>query len=90
MTAPAKLKVNAERNMLATVLRNLMTNAIKFSYEKGEINLTATADKKNIKIRVEDHGSGMSATVRDQLFAKAAQLQHRERRLNWHGILFTA
>ena len=70
VTSPANLKVHAERNMLATVLRNLLTNAIKFSYEHSEINLTAVEDKKNILISVEDHGSGMSAAIRDQLFAK--------------------
>jgi len=65
---PANLKVHAEKNMVATVLRNLLTNAIKFSYENSEINLVAIADKKNIVISVEDHGSGMSAAIRDRLF----------------------
>lgn len=68
VTSPDNLKVHAEKNMLATVLRNLLTNAIKFSYENGEIDLTAMEDKKNIIISVEDHGSGMSAAIRDQLF----------------------
>jgi PAS domain S-box-containing protein len=70
VSSPANLKVHAERNMLATVLRNLLTNAIKFSYENGEINLTAIEDKKNIMISIEDRGSGMSAAIRGQLFAK--------------------
>ena len=70
VSVPDHLKVHAERNMLATVLRNLLTNAIKFSYENGEINLTAIEDQKSILISVEDHGSGMSAATRDQLFDK--------------------
>ncbi|MHA4893777.1 sensor histidine kinase [Pedobacter sp. PWIIR3] len=65
---PDHLKVHAERNMLATVLRNLLTNAIKFSYENSEINLTAKTDLKNITISVEDHGKGMSEAIKDQLF----------------------
>jgi PAS domain S-box-containing protein len=66
--SPANLKVHAEKNMLATVLRNLLTNAIKFSYENNEINLTTRADNKNITISIEDHGRGMSAAIRGRLF----------------------
>lgn len=66
--SPSNLKVHAERNMLATVLRNLLTNAVKFSYENGEINVTTTEDKKNTIISIEDRGSGMSAAIRKQLF----------------------
>ena len=62
------LKVHAERNMLATVLRNLLTNAIKFSYENSEINLTTTEDHKYITVSIEDHGRGMSLATMTQLF----------------------
>ena len=62
------LKAHAEKNMLATVLRNLLTNAIKFSYENSEIDLTTQEDKYYIIICVEDHGRGMSAAIKNQLF----------------------
>jgi len=68
VNALANLKVHAERNMLATVLRNLLTNAIKFSYENSEINLTTTEDHKNITVSIEDHGRGMSTAIMHQLF----------------------
>jgi two-component system sensor histidine kinase/response regulator len=67
--SPDNIKVHAERNMLATVLRNLLTNAIKFSYESSEINLAVVEDLNKITISVQDHGSGISAAIRDQLFA---------------------
>lgn len=70
VSCPAYLKVHAERNMLATVLRNLLTNAIKFSYENNEINLTTKQDEKHIIISIEDKGSGISEAIREHLFDK--------------------
>jgi len=42
------------------VLRNLMSNAVKFTPEGGEINISAQRYEDEVKIRVADNGVGMS------------------------------
>ncbi|MDI1322933.1 MAG: histidine kinase N-terminal 7TM domain-containing protein [Algoriphagus sp.] len=53
--------VEADKNMVDLVLRNLINNAIKFSEPNGEIILTAAYDKALVKICIEDQGIGISS-----------------------------
>ena len=53
-------EVYADENMINTVLRNLLTNAIKFTPQKGRIQVQADDhDKSYIKISVKDNGMGI-------------------------------
>jgi PAS domain S-box-containing protein len=61
-------KIYADRNMLQTVLRNLVSNAIKFTPEKGRIEIICRSDDKKAMITVKDNGIGMSAETREKLF----------------------
>jgi len=62
--------VFADRDMFAVVMRNLLTNAIKYSYPKGEVQIAAKLanDIKMINISVNDDGIGMSQEIQDNLF----------------------
>lgn len=62
------LKVYADFNMLTTVLRNLISNAIKYSYEKSEITIKASKSKSSVKISVSDNGTGMKSEHLKKLF----------------------
>ncbi|MES2389390.1 MAG: tetratricopeptide repeat-containing sensor histidine kinase [Bacteroidota bacterium] len=58
---PAHLKVYADENMLAVIIRNLLSNALKFTPPAGEIEISATeADKGHISLSVTDSGRGIS------------------------------
>lgn len=52
--------VKADENMLDTILRNLISNAIKFTQPKGEIQIYATLKNDFAEITVKDNGVGMS------------------------------
>lgn len=52
--------INTDRNMLAAVLRNLISNAIKYSYKEGEIILTSTNAEAGCSISIADNGTGMN------------------------------
>lgn len=52
-------KVNADRHILNLVLRNLLFNAIKFSYEGGSIDVGVSATGTGTDVYVKDHGKGM-------------------------------
>jgi len=49
----------ADRNMVKTVLRNLIINAIKFTYEKGTITLDSECKNGQVEISVQDDGIGI-------------------------------
>ena len=61
------IKVYADKNMISTVIRNILSNAIKFT-EKGEINISAIKEDDLIKISVQDTGIGMTKEQQDSIF----------------------
>lgn len=60
--------IYADKNMMETVLRNIVSNAIKFTESNGKITLTATNDQKGITIKIADNGIGMSKVTLSTLF----------------------
>ena len=62
------LAVHADKNMLTIVLRNLISNALKFTPESGEVKVTAIAEKEFMEISVVDNGVGVSTENRKKLF----------------------
>lgn len=65
---PEGLKVCADVNMLTAILRNLISNAIKFSNPGGEIEIEALSTADAVEISVKDNGIGMSEAIKDSLF----------------------
>jgi signal transduction histidine kinase len=65
---PADLTVEADPNMLMTVFRNLVSNAIKFTPKNGNIKINARQENDKIICCVEDSGIGMTKDVSDNLF----------------------
>ena len=64
------LKVNADNDMLKTVLRNFMSNAIKFSPENSTIQIIMTAEGDFARVSVKDQGVGIAADRIDSIFHK--------------------
>jgi signal transduction histidine kinase len=62
------LEVTADADMLKTVLRNLVGNAIKFSKRGGRLSISAIPDNKKAIISVSDTGVGMKPEMIDKLF----------------------
>lgn len=53
------LRTQLDKNMISSVIQNLVTNAIKFTPRGGKVTLTATAQGDKIKFDVADNGIGM-------------------------------
>ena len=54
--------------MLATIFRNLISNAIKFTHSGGKVSVTCKEKDGQLEIRIEDNGCGMTQDVLDTLF----------------------
>jgi signal transduction histidine kinase len=61
------IKIFADKNMINTVVRNLITNAIKFT-ETGSISIEVIQDNENTKISIIDTGVGISLDKQDKIF----------------------
>jgi PAS domain S-box-containing protein len=53
-------EVDADFNMIKTILRNLISNAIKFTKQNGEIEIAAEINQEEVTIIVSDNGIGIS------------------------------
>lgn len=62
------LKVMADRQMLATILRNLLNNAIKFSHGDKRIQVVVEPQGANVEIKVQDQGVGIPPDQQLKLF----------------------
>jgi PAS domain S-box-containing protein len=66
--AADQITVYADTDMLKTVLRNLVSNAIKFTNNSGKINISATLSDSNVIISVSDNGIGIPTENIAKLF----------------------
>ncbi len=61
--------IYADESMILTILRNLISNAIKFSNEKGKIDVSLNKSEQDWRFVVKDEGVGMSEEVKQNLFS---------------------
>lgn len=65
-SAPA-LDIHADADMIKTVIRNLLSNALKFSNKGGEITVSIVEREVDILISVKDNGCGISKEDQSKL-----------------------
>jgi len=71
------ITIVADIEMIKTVLRNLITNSIKFTEINGQIVVKAHTESNNLIISIEDNGIGMEKTVVDSLFRIDSKISTR-------------
>ncbi|MBI9031938.1 PAS domain-containing sensor histidine kinase [bacterium] len=59
----SEIEVFVDKNMFFTILRNLINNAIKYSFENSVIEIEVESDQKYAVVKVIDHGVGIKAEV---------------------------
>jgi PAS domain S-box-containing protein len=61
-------RVLVDRYMISTVVRNLISNAIKYSFPKCQINIDCKPGHNELIVSVKDNGTGMNESVINSLF----------------------
>ena len=68
-TIPDRMIIKADFNMFNSVMRNLISNSVKFTGEGGKIFVEAiTSETEGVTISVRDNGIGMKNDLLDMLF----------------------
>lgn len=65
------LATNKSQNNLSLVFQNLISNAVKFSYNNGEVIVSTRKLGENIEIEVRDQGLGFSKRYQKNIFKDA-------------------
>lgn len=66
---PSDLQVFADAEMLKTIVRNLIHNAIKYTPPQGEIHVTSFPMKDYVIVAIRDSGRGMTNEDKTRLFS---------------------
>lgn len=57
-----------DRNMINTVIRNLLSNALKFTKRDGIVKLMAEKKESEVIVSISDNGIGMPSSIKEKLF----------------------
>lgn len=81
------LVVEADADLMQIVANNLMSNAIKYSPEAGEIRVTARQENEKVEVDVYNDSTPISDEQRARLFQKFSRLQNEQtRRVKGTGL----
>ena len=82
--------IYADKNILTTILRNLINNAIKFTPEKGEISIATEQQNGKIQIWIQDNGIGIEKDKLKSIFniEKDKNLGTKGEKGNGLGLFF--
>jgi signal transduction histidine kinase len=70
------MHIRADQNMLNTIIRNLLSNALKFTDPDGIIEIKAFADEKASYLTIKDYGIGMTREQLQYLFRVDSRKTH--------------
>ncbi|WP_345231003.1 HAMP domain-containing sensor histidine kinase [Olivibacter ginsenosidimutans] len=63
----------ADRDQVSVILRNIFSNALKFSFQEGSVSIKTTNAGDMVAIHIEDHGVGMDTELLKSLFTSSNQ-----------------
>jgi len=68
MDVPKQTEAEIDPEMIKTVIRNLVSNAIKFTKKGEKVRVFAQQTPQSVEIEISDNGSGMEAETKESLF----------------------
>lgn len=81
-TQGEKFFIEADKLHITSVIYNLLDNALKYSLNNPEINITLSEQRNSIGLIVQDNGIGIPAEYKEKIFDKFFRVPHG----NMHNI----
>jgi signal transduction histidine kinase len=82
----AEMYVRADRERLALILAQLLSNSIKYSTEGGIITIDARPQQASVVISIRDHGIGIPVEELPQVFERFYQARGDPLTRQFHGM----
>ena len=79
MNAPDAVMLRADQDKIERICYNLLSNALKYTSEGGEITLTAKEENGRVMISVADNGCGISSDELPYIFDRFYQAKNAGR-----------
>jgi len=87
MIANEPISFTSDREKLDLILKNLISNSIKYSPEGSVIDLNFVLGKGKLSMEVSDHGKGINPVDRQVIFDRFKQLDEKINSINTgHGL----
>lgn len=80
--------VHADKDLLRRVIHNLLSNALKFTPDGGQVQVEASVEPGYFVLKIADSGPGIPPKARERIFEKFAQLNTDSRRGKGLGLTF--
>ena len=81
-----KIVVNADKIQLNELFDNLLTNAIKFTPDKGKIKIDAKKEKDSVIVKVSDTGIGLDKEQVEHIFDEFYKVDKSRHELDSSGL----
>ncbi len=79
--------INADKELMQSVIINLISNAYKYTNENGEINIETFEDRDNVGFTVKDNGIGIDESEQSLIFEHLYRVDRsRDRKIEGFGI----
>jgi signal transduction histidine kinase len=92
--APRHLSLTTDQSAVETILRNLLSNALKYSLPSSQVLVRASQNDSTIVIEIEDFGQGMDPGTLERLFSSRTKVKSQPgtsgERGNGLGLMFCA
>jgi len=78
--------VQCDADRLAQIVSNLLTNAVKYSPNGGEVEVTSRVSDSSVEVSVRDHGVGIAPEFAKQLFSRYERYEKNSNKIIGTGL----
>jgi signal transduction histidine kinase len=73
------LDIQADKDLLRRVLENLLDNALRYAPKASRVTVTTRSHPGEVELRIADQGHGIPPEMRESIFDRFVQLEHKDR-----------
>jgi signal transduction histidine kinase len=75
---PAEIVADCDKNLMKIVMNNLMSNAVKYGNENGQVDVNVTEKDGQMYVSVRNTGPGFPEEAKSKLFRKFSRIETDE------------